>query len=422
MIDRSYAADTSSPAAPELGWRIPIEERPPGFRRAFLRVLLASVASLCVLWFFGDDTLRVYGLVAVGLAATGTLVWLYLRTPTPGPPEENVWLTPAGLRWKNEHGGHGELSRETMQSYFLGLDPEAMRGLPALSFRLVSGLESQPIPLASPASPERVRQYLEEQLELPEQPLAEDAFRQRLKIALDAGLSWRGESLEAELLRLSLIDPVRQPNGAWRVFRVRELGAIDFLPHSLQFVLEPEHGEPVALPVLDDAADYVAEHCLPEDPHEFREMRGRIDEELTHRHQQAMRSDAQAAGFFTHCDDVQQTWIFKGTADALGRICDGLDEAAATLKPAEMGERPPRLELGGAAMPLTIQVEDFTWQGSGSFAGPPHRHRELAAAIRKKLQGKKPGDTFRIEPPNDAAERWKLQFHVTDSNYDPGEE
>ena len=152
--------DTPSDPGEQLGWRIPIDEDDGTFRRGVIRVLLASVICLCLLLLFGSDQLRGYGLAAVGAGAVLTLAWLYVRRPRRPVEEENVWLSAAGLRWINEHGGEGVLPRESMQAFFLGLDPDAMRGLPALSFVLTSGLESQPIPLTAPATPERVREFL----------------------------------------------------------------------------------------------------------------------------------------------------------------------------------------------------------------------------------------------------------------------
>jgi len=384
--------------------------------------MLASVVCLCLVFVFGTDQLRAYGLIAVVLGALGTLVWLYLRGPQQTRLEENIWLSSEGLRWTNEHGGDGALARDEMQAFFLGLDPEAMRGLPAMSFVLSSGLESQPIPLAAPATPERVRAFLQSSLDLPEQPLEEVAWIRRTYAALDAGLSWRGASLEAELLRLSLIEPQRQPSGAWRVFRVREFGAIDLLPYSLTFQAETDSGESIDFATLDDAANYILEHVLPEDASAFVEMKNVVDKELTIRHQQAVRADARQAGFFSQCDDTKLLWTFKGPPSALEQIAAALRQAAKDLQPPQMGERPPRIDLAGESMPVTLQVEELAWIGAGVLCGPPRRHRELARTIEERLAKTKPGATFEVEPPNDVAERWILRFHVAEPGYDPGDE
>jgi len=413
MSEDSNIEESTNENTSRLAWRIPLEGQGSAFRRGYLRLMMASVLCLLLLWFFGGEGVRVWGVVAVIVITLVSLVVLRIRTAPPAGPEDNVWLDSAGLHWVNEHGGQGTLDREKMDSYFLSLDPEAIRGRPSLIFRLQSGNESQPVPLARPYRPEQMRAFLSDQLKLAERPLQAEDWPLRLQSAIDAGLSAWSDDLPAELLRLSLLRPQPVQTRDWRVFRVADQGDIHWSAGSLTFTAYPDSGAPEELHGLSDVVEFVRENWLPPDASEMRKMRSELTGKLAEQQKHAITQDAERIGLLSDCDDANREWLFQGDRSALEQVAESLEDAAKRFEPPEPGERPSRLELGGYAMPLTIAVEEFSWQGGGVIAGPAHRLKDLAATIKERLTNTKDDDSFTVEPPNDASERWRLRFEIS---------
>ena len=137
-------------------------------RAAFVQILMATVVSTLIILVAMPHETLVWSLGSMLPIIAIIAFWKWRRYQQSLEGPENVWLDEAGLHW---HAGDRaqSLSRSDVTTFRIGIEPDTIRQVPALTLLLQDDFESQPFELHEPASPETVREYLNEQWRIAEQ-------------------------------------------------------------------------------------------------------------------------------------------------------------------------------------------------------------------------------------------------------------
>jgi hypothetical protein len=154
-------------AAPRLAWRIPTDASLHRRSAKMLQVAFAGSICLAAAFVFGAGKLHWPALVAGGCLLLGAIAYWSWRWRRSRHNSDNVWLDDDGLHWFDGSAAAG-LSRRQVEGFRIGLDPDTVRAIPALTLILVGGFESQPVELHAPAAPSTVRDFLVQHWRLPE--------------------------------------------------------------------------------------------------------------------------------------------------------------------------------------------------------------------------------------------------------------
>lgn len=355
-------------------------------------------------------------LVAIGAVAIVAVAMIYRLKPPPGDDEPNIFIDSGGLWWKDNEAG--ELARAAMTGFRIGIDEELEFAAPMVAFQLIGDWESQPLAIHEPASPEALRKFLLEDLELPELRPGEDELRAGIYRAVNNGLIDCEDSIltrfAARWMRVNLIEPQPHGDNQWLIARIDQLG--DILYHDLDCdytIVSKDDTEsfyrlPELVEAITDRAPVNEERTA---------IARRADEEIEAREKEMFLADVAEAGFLAECFDRDQTWLFEGTREGLLKLPKAMELAAAEMRSPPDYARPEQLTLGGSVMGVTIEKADWSYIGSRRITGTTERLKLLARHMREKIESAKPGEKVFYEPPHDASGKWRFRFLVREQNF-----
>ena len=168
-----------------LRWRIPPEGDPRLLRLALTQTVLAAVVCGLVLLVVAPRETVGWCLLAL-IPISGLVAWWQLRrhrSSLVGPV--NTWLDDAGIHWLDGAGHEQTLARREIVGFRIGPEEDTLRDVPALTLHLAGGLESQPLELHLPASPDSVRRLLSDEWRLEERAAAGDSGGPGYDLAID---------------------------------------------------------------------------------------------------------------------------------------------------------------------------------------------------------------------------------------------
>jgi len=401
-----------------VSWRIPIPHEDGEFRRGALRVLLAATICLCVVFVFGGE-LRVWGLVSTVVVAATAFAFVYWRAShAVASRKDNVRLDADGLHWTNEHNGEGTLPRSEMETFEIGPDAETPDSLKSLTFQLGGSRVSQPVPLLLPATPQVVTEFLTSTLSLPRLERDIDGMRSHLFTEIERSLLEQPPGDATTFLQFAQLETPELLDDHWLVFQQHEFGKVFYQTESCEFKFEPCDGAPQTISTLKqlllEALDFLEELS---DARRVELLEAAADG-LDHRFRESLRAQATRAGFYCECDDAGASWTFSGARQPLLNLVAVIRQVAA-FQLAIPGELPPHVEIASHPMPVTVQLEEFAWFGGGVISGPSRRLLQLADSIEERIGKTATGGRCSVEPPNDAAEPWRLHFEVQPDDFSP---
>jgi len=145
---------------PVLSWRIPNTGDPRLLRLGLAQVGLATIVAALVLVLAAPR--EWLGWALAGLIPLAIFVayhkWNRYQRSLAGP--DNVRIDDAGLHWLDAAGKEHSFHRGSVAGYRIAREQDTLRPVPALTLYLAGGLESQPLELHPPATPELARQLL----------------------------------------------------------------------------------------------------------------------------------------------------------------------------------------------------------------------------------------------------------------------
>lgn len=428
VLDQPCSSRDASPAAPlqppsphnanRLAWRIP-SDLSARWRIRTLRVLVAGAIAIAVGMVLSSAASSWALLVVGAVVVAGTALLLarrWRRKAAQREQEDNVWLDDSGLHWR-DGDAEGTLPREQVEGFRLGLDPDTVRAIPALTLILVGGFESQPVELHWPATTVEVREFLTRRWSLKETSVDPQRLSVLLYRTFETALSAADVPSEAEYLLLaSLVEPHLQADGRWRVFRLPEGTVVFYDPGTAQLELSPPRGEDAY-----DLAGLVAvvdEQVLPTDEASRQKMLADAEEAAGRDFEQRAADDARAVGFHRHTDEANRRLVFDASRTNLFSLAERIDDAA-RFTPPPVGARPIQVRIGGLAHGVTIEVNRYEGIADDVLCATPEMLRDVAEQLCRRLATSRTGDEISL-PLTLGGVRWTLVFVVQPPEFDPG--
>ena len=392
-----------------------------------LRVAFAGAICLAAAFALGAGRLHWPALAAGGCVLVGAICFWAWRWRKTRPDADNVWLDDEGLHWR-DGSATGRLPRRQVEAFRIGLDPDTVRAIPALTLILVGGFESQPVELYAPAAPATVRNFLANRWQLAEIEPHTARGRELLYRALEASLveaasngkpaehsiaaehSNAAEHSDAACLLLdALIPPEPEEHGRWIVFRLPSAQTISFDPGGCGFhVASAGAGEALT---LEQLVEHVERSVLPADREQREQLLAEADRAASHWRARGETGDVQLAGFRWHDDGAAHCWRFTGSHSPLLALAQQLEKFADRHAPPPPGARPVLERIGGLYHGITIEVNRYDGIAGDVLCATPEKLREIAADLRSALKGAAPGERVEV-PVFLAGERWTLTFVV----------
>ncbi len=402
----------------ELNWHIPMDDARRTWRLRWLRILIAALLYLATLWLFASRDMRLPGLAALVPMIAILLFFSWKASRRSGRDDDNMRLSKVGLSWKHPHGGTGEFRCENIRGFRIGLDPDTLRAVPALTLLLTGGFESQPIELYEPASPDRVRRYLSDTLGLAERPASDEQFARQLRFTLETALDGEPDSPARRLLRQALVRPSKSAAGTWRVASLPDGCDVFHDPlRSVYQVVSLARDEMEASSVAE-LLTHIRRYALPRDESAAQALVAKLHHEKHAAEHQAFVDDVRAAGIYFEPDE-QGRWHFEGSRERLMALCDSVEQAARQLQPAPLGARPSTRKLGGDVMRLKLQVGDRAWTDDETICGPREQLVELAAKMRESLTLAKVDSHQHVAAKAGSRQPLVVVLHVKRDGHDP---
>jgi hypothetical protein len=168
-----------------LRWRIPPEGDPRDLRLALTRTVLAAIVGALVLLVAAPREVLGWALVSLVPLAALVALWQWRRHQSSLAGAANLWIDNAGIHWLDASGSVQTLARQEIVGFRVAVEEDTLRTVPALTVYLSGGLESQPLELHPPATPESVRQLLTGQWRLEERASASGANGPGYDLAID---------------------------------------------------------------------------------------------------------------------------------------------------------------------------------------------------------------------------------------------
>jgi hypothetical protein len=153
-----------------LRWRIPPEGDPRILRLKLAQTGLATIVCLLVLLVAAPREALGLGLVGLLPVSVGVAFWQWRRYQQSLAGPDNTWLDRAGLHWLDATGREQLLARGEIIGYRVAIEEDTLRSVPALTFYLSGGRESQPLELHEPATPATIGRWLADKWQLDERP------------------------------------------------------------------------------------------------------------------------------------------------------------------------------------------------------------------------------------------------------------
>jgi hypothetical protein len=188
-----------------LAWRIPTAGDPRMLRLALAQIGLASVVAGLVLAATMPTEWLAPALAGLVPLAIFMAYRRWKRYQDSMAGEDNLWLDETGLFWLDRAGQEQSFRREEVTGFHIAANRETMRPVPALTFYLKGGFESQPIELHPPATSEAVRTVLSNTWRIAEaEPKGESNYDVRAEVFSECHpefQEWHWEGTRAELLQ-----------------------------------------------------------------------------------------------------------------------------------------------------------------------------------------------------------------------------
>jgi len=401
--------------APRLAWHIPSHVSAARWNVKSLRVLLSALVALALGVAISTGPLSWPVLAIAALTIAVLAYYWYSRSRRAASDAENVWLDHDGLHW-NDGAAEGSLPRERIEGFRVGIDPDTVRAIPALTLILVGGFESQPIELHAPATPASVRAFLADHWRLAEVPL--DAQRQAdlLYRAFEMALCESPSLGDAEYLLLAcLLQPQRCGDGTWTVFRLPGEIEVDYDPGTVTLHVAKSDAKHVE--TLAALLQYVDQSVLPESAPQRQQMLAVAEEAASETYARNVRADARQLQLRIERDEADHRWSIEGSRSSLAALCDRI-EAAAKGSPPPQGARPMQLRLGGLYYGVTFEVNRYEGIADDVLCATPDTFGDLAEQFRRQLSDSRAGDSWPV-PLSLGGVRWAITVTLRDDNFDP---
>ena len=406
----------------ELSWRIPADNGGSNPRaRLLVSILLLAVIYIGILWIFSAKAVGLPGLAAV-IPLIAFMLFLAWRASLKVQLEgNNIRLSQSGLSWNDGNGASGQLPMEKIKGFRIGLDPDTIRAIPALTLILVSGFESQPVELHAPATPRTIREFLSSRLGIVENDVPDEEFATQLRSSHRAAFStWDYDPHESAklCLRATLIDPVKQQDGRWLLCSSPKLVEIIYDPTTCSYDSFATNGHRAELANVSELISHVDDTILPADEQERQQIEERLRVQEDEAIQISLTRDCRTVGFYVETDEYG-CWHFVGTRESLLSFCRWMAQVADELKLPSVGERPATRKLGGEIMNVSVQVDHQTWIDDCLITGPKEFLMETANRMSESIITSKANSDAIVTSPNKIGTKSTFVFHVKEQGYDP---
>lgn len=415
---------TDERTSDQLLWRIPTSDRLSlrTRRRMHLLIVTLILSSVLILGLFLAARVRGEagnpgGLLAL-LPLIGLMLFYVLRGVRRSHDDRpNIRLDREGLHWTNSDGSENTIARRQMESFRIGLDPDTVRTIPALTLILVGGFESQPIELHEPAVPQATRQFLLDELRLAEQESGE--FARRFHSTLTAVLDRNWGAPEMRLLRYTMLDPIEsQPNGTWLVCRFPDNQSLTFQRADATFQMQSSNGRTTRLETIEAVALHVRDDQLPRGEFDRQEFLADLETTFTDKEEAAIRREAREAGFFVQGDEHGHMYL-AGSRKGLLAFCKQVEQAARMLRSEPLGARPDRRIIGGDVMRVVVQLGRDFWIEVETISGPKDDILGLIGRVRQQLHGAEAGSELTVRFSDSRKSPVAFKIYLKDDDYDP---
>jgi hypothetical protein len=293
----------------------------------------------------------------------------------------------------------------------VGLDPDTVRAIPALTLILAGGFESQPVELHAPVAPAGVRDFLVQRWQLAEtQP---DAPRQRelLYRALETALTDPASPVDAELLLLaSLVPPEHGEDGLWTVFHLAGEGDVALDPQACEFRFRRD--PTLLLSGVAELVEHVEHHVLPVEREPRRRMLVEAEEQAAAARFRDEAAEARQTGFRWHDESASRLWRFCGRRQGLTALCERLRDIADHHAPPPPGARPAQVRIGGLLHGISVEVNRYDGIAGDVLCATPERLRALADELQSAIDNAAAGETVSVSALLGDA-RWSFALEVT---------
>jgi hypothetical protein len=175
----------STDAPDRLEWRVPTTGDPRVLKLAFAQIGMGAIVCALVLWFAAPPEWLAPALLGIVPLAIFLAYrrWQQFHAAMVGPA--NMRLDQAGLHWLDQEGHERTFPRQSVVGFHIGVDAETLRQIPSLTLHLAGGFRSQPIELYPPATPPRVRSWLQDEWHVAERPADSGSDEPGYDVAID---------------------------------------------------------------------------------------------------------------------------------------------------------------------------------------------------------------------------------------------
>lgn len=398
----------------QLSWHVPVEEHAQ-LRAKALQLVFAGLICLGVILLFGSRSFRLAALV--GTIPLGLFVVWRMKAGARRRVDatDNVRLDNEGLHWRDDRGGERRISRDQIEAFRIGIDPDTIRALPALTLILAGGFESQPVELHAPVGPSHVRQFLVDQMKIDESQ-QDQRLAARLHEALAVACENDGHLLEMRVLLCGLIAPERMPDGTWRVARLLDGREVFYLPNTCRYQCRT-HERSVELADIAELADHIRNEILVAREDDLQRLLATLELQRNQQAELELRRDASRLGFYVEFDP-QGRLHFEGSKTGLLGLCDRLADAAERLRATPFGARPATINIAGTAVRLDVVLADAPWCDDTTLAGPRSFLHAVARQLRTRLSDE-PGSDFFVKIMDADFQPQSFCIHLRSEPYDP---
>lgn len=373
-----------------------------------LQVAFAGSICLAAAFVFGAGKLHWPALVAGGCLLLGAIAYWSWRWRRSRHNSDNVWLDDDGLHWFDGSAAAG-LSRRQVEGFRIGLDPDTVRAIPALTLILVGGFESQPVELHAPAAPSTVRDFLVQHWRLPEIEPSPARQQELLYRTVASALVERTAIGDAERLLLDcLIAPTLDEHRQWAVFQLPDECGVAFDPQACRFHVVADTGRGMT---LEELVDYVDSSVLPENREAREEFLVRVESSAFQDRQFGELADARQIGFRWTDEHEARRWRFHGRPGSLLHFAERLARIAEQHQPPPPGARPALVRIGGLFHGISVEVNRYDGVAGDVLCATPDKLREISADVRSALEGAAADETIEV-PVFLGGERWTLAFSI----------
>ncbi|MEQ8791371.1 MAG: hypothetical protein RIC55_34230 [Pirellulaceae bacterium] len=402
--------------AERLAWRVPSHVSSLRLSARSLRVLLSGVLALAlgIALSTGSSWWPALAVGTVSISAL-SIYWYSRSRRAAASQEDNVWLDQHGLHW-SDGVAEGALPRQQIEGFRLGLDPDTVRAIPALTLILVGGFESQPVELHAPATPTDVRAFLMDQWRLEEIALEPRRQAALLYRTFETSLSAADSPSDAEYFLLAcLMEPEAREDGTWRVFYLPREIEVDYDPTTARLHVTDDRAEEVQ--TLAALVAFVDQRVLPGDPSQRKQVLAKAEDAAGQEYQQHVAADMHAMRLQVDRNEAARRWSFAGDRASLAALSDSI-EGAARCSPPPAGARPIQVRHGGLYFGVTFEVNHYEGIADDVLCATPETLGDLAKWVHKQAVDGPLGESNSL-PVDLGNATWTIAVAVREDGFDP---